>query len=327
MLRHSLLAALCGTFFLAYMGSAQADPQYVPAFVNLVKSQSFDQANYYISRGYITPEDINSAQIISDVANDLDWKIQANTDTFAKLITYLGSVAPIDLNTLVSCRSDYRCSFASRLVETGQPLPVIQYFVGLGLDLNKRFPGLAPVEVMLLAHLGSVYSIADLNSFAQLGLGLGSAPVPVGDLGGITYSMFEQNRYQMPENYLLLPNFNLMDLIVLTLGSLDGHDGPTMSAKSQVLCDFVIYAAQSYAPSFDYLDYLLRNRDEFRAANVGIASERSRSVFFPFPQGCITLVRSMAANHIRLVDIMDRFAVQGDVATAEWLLAATQPAQ
>ena len=315
--------------FLATTCHAQADSRYVPAFVEFIKSERYDQANFYILQGYIVPADLNPTQILYEVIRDrYDWNITDNLQPMSALLGYLSGVGPIDPNALVTCNSNSRCGFGNRLVETAQPLAVIKLFVDMGLDLNVRHPGLTSVDVALITHLGSAYSVQDLNAFAAMGLQFGQTTVSIQDLGGFQYDMFYDGRYIMPSNYTALTNLNLLDMIVMTLGSLyESNQKPTVAAKSEVLCDFAVYAAQSYTPSFDYLDYLLANRRDFRAENVGVVKDDYRAPYIPFPNSCVGLIRSMAASHARLADIMDRFAVSGDLATAEWLITAVPAPQ
>jgi len=329
-------ALLVGAFLSLLMQPTWAQNEIVQNFSKFVQEGQYDQANFYISQGLVKSAQIDSTQILYNVIADrFDWRIAENLSDLDTLVGYLQGLGPLSLNRTIKCNYDNQCSFGGRLFETGQPLSIIQSFVALGLDLNHRDLGFLPLDAILLVQLGDAYSIDDLNALSAMGLRLGAQPVAVQDFSSFSYSLFESSSFVLPSNYLSLGALNFLDVIIVTLGSLDDRDGAVISAKSDILCSFATYAAANYSPSFDYLAYLLDNRSSFVAGWVGRADDsgRGRNIYMPFPANCVSLVQAMAKSHANLQRVINSMAVKGDIATAQWLIdqvgqaAPTAPAQ
>jgi hypothetical protein len=245
------------------------------------------------------------------------------------LYSYLDAFEPIDLNQPVTCgyNGEFRCLFASDLM-TGAPMTTIGYFVERGMDLNIRIPGILPPSVPLLTRLGAVYSVADLNAMTAAGLVLGDELYPMVELASYQDNGLYNQRLALPDNHLTMSDQNLLDVAVVALGTrLGSLDQPQQSARRKTLCEFVAYAAPSFQPSYDYLDYLLRSVEEFRGKSVGVLDQSGyNTAYEPFPAACVALIQSMAAGHAKLDTVISRFAGSGDVETAQWLISIKQQA-
>lgn len=136
-----------------------------------------------------------------------------------------------------------------------------------------------------------------------------------------------QRSMKMPGNYLSLNQLNFMDVLIVALGNGQGNSRtPQASARDSILCQYVTFVAAQMRPSFDYLGFVLSNRETFRAAQIGERQRSGNAVYEPFPAACVALVSGMAQNHARISDVMSIFAARGDVATANWLLSLKAPA-
>lgn len=206
-------------------------------------------------------------------------------------------------------------------VLSGAPVSFITYLVERGLDLNRTEEGIVPASLTLVLRLGTSYSLSDLNKVTALGLVLGDETYPLQTLVGYRDSYLERDELLMPGNYLNLDALNFLDALVIALGSGVDEDAARKSIHDETLCSFILYAASSFAPSFDYLIYLLDAKGDFRGSNIGIAKKDYRSIYQPFPTSCVRLIQGMAANHQKLDSVVSKFASAGDVQTAEWLLS------
>lgn len=334
-----LLLSCC----LSLIGAASAfgAAEHVPAFVNVLKEGKYEDANFYVSQGYITVEDIDPSRVLFQVIDQkYRWQILDNMPAIEQLISYLRNFGTFDLNAPITCEVYGRtniCGVSDRLISTGQPMHVIEYFVEMGLDLNTRAVGDVPIELKVITRLGTEYSLENLNRLTALGLKIGAQRFSISDVLAVSHSTFEasQRLFTMPGNYASIREFNFLDVLILTVGSLSESQssngsatsgGAALASKTDFLCGFALHAAPSYTPSFDYLIYLLRNRSDFRARHIGTSLIRDRIPYMPFPDSCVTLIRAMAGNHARIQDVISAFAADGDIATAEWLIATVNQA-
>lgn len=328
--RAILLGAISACLVIGATPAGAQNSDAVGAFNNFVLAGQYEQASFYIQNNLITADQVDSTQLFyNSFMKNFASQPAAKTAEIDALYSYLNAFEPIDLNQPVTCgyNGEFQCLFASDLM-TGAPLATIGYFVERGMDLNIRVPGILPPSVPLLTRLGAVYSVADLNTLTAAGLVLGDELYPMAELASYQDSGLYNQRLTLPDNYLTMSDQNLLDVAVVALGTrLGSLNQPQQSARRKTLCEFVAYAAPSFQPSYDYLDYLLRSVEEFRGKSVGILDRAGSNVAYePFPAACVTLIQSMAIGHAKLDTVISRFAGSGDVETAQWLISIKQQA-
>ena len=300
-----------------------SDAASLTAFSNFVKAGNYENANFYLSGNFVKPEDVDTSQLFFDVFMDrFSEDLTRHAQAIDALYNYLNAIKPITFNRAMRCGRDKEqlCLLANNLL-TGARRAAVGYFVDRGMDLNLHVPGLVPTTLPVVLRLGSTYSIEEMNYFVSRGLVLGDEVYSVDELIGYQDSYLYDDHLNMPTNYLTLANQNLLDVLVIALGTRTDEGPPRESARRQAVCDFIMYAAQSFSPSFDYLLYLLREIEEFRGSNIGrMERHYNRTIYQPFPTSCVTLIQSMAANHAQLTVVINGFAGEGDVDTANWLI-------
>jgi hypothetical protein len=322
-----LLSALTA---LAPARAQQPSPDTLTAFSNFIKAGNYDNANFYLTNKLVTAEQVDTSQLFFDAfmekySKDL-IRHAAQIDT---LYNYLHALKPIDLNRKFRCKADYRydydnqireCLLASNLF-TGANRDAITYFVDRGLDLNINVAGFISPTVPLLVRLGAVYSLDDLNYFVSRGMVLGDELYPIQVLSTYRDGQLNNGQLAMPANYSSMRDQNLLDVMVIALASQSNLQPPQEAARRERLCEFIAYAAPSFKPSFDYLEHVIQQVKEFRGANID-KMERYHSglLYQRFPTPCVSLVRNMATSHARIENVISRFAGEGDVDTANWLI-------
>lgn len=313
-------------FCVSYAASASAQTSSINAFSSFVKNGEYEQANFYLSNKLINPAELDTSQLFYDVFSEkFSDNILANAGAIDTLYNYLNALTPINFNRAVSCGYERRgrCLLANDLLSGAKQEP-IAYFVERGLDLNYRAPGIVPATVPLLMRLGSVYSIEDLNFIVSRGLALGADTYGISELASFNDDyIYSSNTLTLPANYLTLKRLNMLDMLVIALATSVDEQPPMQSLRRRTLCEFITYAAPSFAPTFDYLNHVLDSIREFRGENVGQMQQVShrREVYEPFPEPCVTLVHSMAVSHQNLVAVIDRFAASSDTQTANWFIS------
>lgn len=327
-----------------FVGMAQADENATrAAFVNFLANGDYNNANFYLQNNLVRPGDLNTAQIFYDILHTRYWsRLRSSTTPITTLYGYLSQIDAVDINTNFRCResgssrSNARCRLLHDLV-TGQPASVIAFFADLGLDLNRTFEDRPPATYDVIDRLGLSYSIADIQLLSQKGMVFGDEAYNPVNLAG--YREFNYDRgaaYQrqtisrtapkMPHNYLSVPQFNFMDALTVALGNPVSRNRPVQaSIRDDTLCQYITYVAAQMAPSFDYLQFVLANREEFRAALIGVRKRKGNDPYSPFPPSCVNLMAGMAQNHTRLNDVIQMFGARGDVETARWLLSLKAP--
>lgn len=327
----SILAVLALSIWFLQAGAANAADN-LDAFRNFVKAADYKNANFYIDNKLIDPKTLDTSQIFYDALSQSYFTdLNANAAKIDALYTYLNTLNAVDLNRKMTCGNQGQnfCLLADDLLSGASPA-AIDYFTERGLDLNQRVAGLVPATVPLVVRLGTVYSLDDLNHFVGRGLVLGDETYPINELVNYTdNSLYDRkhggNRLTMPDNYLSLRDQNLLDVLVIALGSGSSNQTPAlMSAHRAVLCGFIAYAAPSFTPSFDYLTYILDAVPDFRGKAIGTQAEYNRQIYQPFPNACVAIVEGMAGSHAAIDAVISRFAGAGDVETANWLISIRQ---
>lgn len=294
------------------------------AFKSFVANGAYDNADFYLKNKLVDPKTLDTSQIFFDVfTGKYARNVTQNAAQIDKLYTYLNAIAPLDLNKTMACQQNSQpasCLLVDYLF-TGAPRPAIAYFVDRGLDLNKTIPSLAPATVPMALRLGVVYSVTDLNYFVSKGMVLGDELYPIQDLASYRDDFLRGGQLNMPVDYLSMGDLNLLDMLVIALGTQTGAYNAQESLRARNLCEFIAYAAPSFTPSFDYLRYLLQADENFRGKNVGQMQRYGNDIFQPFPTSCVSLIRNMAASHQQLDDVISQFAGAQDIDTANWLIS------
>lgn len=328
LLRAAMLAGLVlASAFGAERAMAQ-EANAATAFSNLVEAGNYDKANFYITNGFVTADSIDASQLFFDVLMaKYSRDMPANAASIDNLYNYLGAIEAIDLNRAMSCgrRKQDRCLLVNNLM-TGADRDTFAYFVDRGLDLNLRVEGMVPAPVPLLLRLGTNYDIEDLNFLVSKGMVLGDELYPIEELANYSDDYARQRRLNMPGDYLYLGAQNFLDVMIIALGTEIRENPPRKSLRQKTLCEFVTHASASFSPSFDYLLYLLQANEEFRGTNIAKMEKSGNSIYQPFPPPCVSLIQAMASSHGELQQVISRFAGQGDVETADWLIGITDGA-
>ncbi|MEI9900709.1 MAG: hypothetical protein WDN31_11975 [Hyphomicrobium sp.] len=177
--------------------------------------------------------------------------------------------------------------------------------------------------------------VNDLNRIAAAGLVLGDEGYTIEELLAYRDQLLAHNNERnyrsddrtywgeliVPNNFLNLGNQNFLDLLIMVLSSPTVLDERAESARRDMLCTFITYAAPSYSPSFDYLQFVLGNVAEFRGGNIGAQAQNDTGIYRPFPTSCVLLVQAMATSHANLESVISSFATSGDISTAGWLIS------
>lgn len=319
--------ALCLVMLTTMLGSAaKAQGSPVDAFSKFVRDGDYNQANHYLANKWINPADVDTAQLFYDVfTNRYSRDILANAGAIDTLYNYLNAIGPINFNRAMACgyEKKSRCLLVNHLFSGARQEP-IAYFVDRGLDPNYRASGIVPATVPLLMRIGSTYGIEDLNFIVSKGLTLGADTYAITELASYREE-YADDSYQLtlPANYLTLQRLNMLDMLVIALATRVKEQAPMQSLRRRTLCEFIAYAAPSFTPTFDYLSHVLDSIPDFRGANVGRLEQRNnrREVYEPFPEPCVTLVQNMAVSHGNLGTVINRFAGEGDTATANWFIS------
>jgi hypothetical protein len=319
--------ALSCTLF-AQPAHAQSQSDESSAFASFVASGQYNDANFYLANGYITAADIDTSQLFYTIlSNQYFSSITANIRAIETLYNYLAAIAPIDLNRRFDCgwRLEETCLLTNDLVHGARPTEMA-WFVARGLDLNKREPDIIPATLPLMLRFGTEYTLSDINWMTSNGMVLGDESYSIEEL--MAYEDRVISRYSdnltLPDNFLNLGDQNFLDMLVVLLGTERSHSDRLESRRRDTLCQFITYAASAYTPSFDYLDFLMASVGDFRGSNIGRQMQADGGRYMPFPSSCAALIQAMAASHARLNLVVDRFAAQGDVQTASWLLSLMQ---
>ena len=331
---------IVASIFLTHFPGSQAlanDDKTVSAFSQFIANQDFSSANFYLSSGLIDPAQLDTGQIFYDIYQAIYWNRKAGAlPEVSTLYNYLASLRPIDLNARYRCKRN-RSEFASCAllndIATGMPVAVFKFFAERGMDLNRTFEDLVPATYDIIDRLGIVYSLNDIQLLSSYGMAFGDehySPVKLAAFREYRYEqinpVLDRPNVVMPHNYLSLSNLNFMDVLAIALANPTKSSSRSRSSlRDQSLCQYVIFAAGSFQPSFDYLRFVLEHRENFRADQIGVRVRDGSNTADPFPAPCIALIGGMAQNHARLDEVVSYFGAQGDVSTARWLLSLKAP--
>lgn len=324
-------AIVMGFGLLVLAGGRAAAADNLAAFRSFLANGAYANANYYLKNKLVDAKALDTSQLFYDIfVAKYAGDVTKNAPGIDKLYSYLNAIAPIDLNKTMSCSVDDQtgiCLLVDMLF-TGAPRPSIQYFVDRGLDLNKTIPELVPATLPMALRLGVTYSIADLNYFVSKGMVLGDELYPIQTLASYRDQFLSNYQLNMPAEYLSMGDLNMLDMLVIALGSRMSMGYPVESTREKSLCDFIAYAAPSFKPSFDYLLYLLRANENFRGKNIGKMERYSGNVIYPpFPPSCVSLVQKMALNHSQLDAVISQFSDDRDMEIANWLISIKSAAK
>ena len=327
---------LSGLFFLcvllSFSNPSRSSSQHLSAFTQFVASGNFQQANFYLRQGYVQREDIDSSKIyfriiVKDITSEIALRPQ--------VYEYLKAINPIDLNQRFMCRrsvhSDYEIPcYLVNLLAHGSPIAKFHFFAQRGLNLNGVFPDAVPAPFILINRLGTeLYSLANVNQLTSLGLIMGDEVYDP--------SLLKDRNLRnvvLPLDTGAVTSFHFMDVLTISLANVNenrsnryynlGLDDLGLSRRDELMCSFISHSAQKFAPSFDYLSYLMDRRVSFRAKNLRAAPSNRNVYFRAFPHACVQLVSALARSHPRLEEMVSQFAAKGDVQTAQWLLTFQQ---
>ena len=344
--RLGIMAAFVGALACIVTASEGAAQQAAPdqtqaAFVNFLMQGDYTNANFYLQNGLINPETLNTGQVFYDIVHARYWNaMQGPSQPVAVLHEYLSKLSAFDINSPMSChknrvRVEVKCTFVNDLAAS-KSATTLAFFADLGLDLNKAFPKRSSATYDVISRLGTEFTLADIQMLSQKGMIFGdevfepavlAAHYEHGNPVALHESIGHRRSLRMPDNYLSLNQLNFMDALIVALGNPYRYrNSAQSSARDALLCQYVTFVASQMRPSFDYLGFVLSNRDTFRAAQIGERQRSGNSIYEPFPAACVSLVAGMAQNHARINDVMSLFAARGDVETASWLLSLKAPA-
>lgn len=319
-------AIACITFSLP----ATADTANLGAFEGFVANGKYRDANFYLANGFLTASEIDTSQLFYSVLHSrFGDDIRRNARGIDELYNYLTPLGSIDLNRPFACGRDDEdlCLLVNDLVRKGVRPNELTWFVARGLDMNKRDVEFVPATLPLMTRFGSHYSLNELNWFSSNGMVLGDESYTIEELVNYRDSfIWHQRSYalKVPSNFLNLGDQNFLDVLVMVLASDMDLNDLQQSRRREALCNFITYAAASYAPSYDYLQHVLDEVTQFRGGNIGQQVRANGGIYAPFPSACVSLVQAMAVSHARLNEVIDNFARSGDVNTAGWLLSLMQ---
>lgn len=340
------ISSALGAFILfalpgAALAQQQQPDQTQTAFVNFLAQGDYNNANFYLQNGLINPETLDTAQVFYDILHTRYWQnLNGPSQPVAVLHDYLSKLKPFDINQEMQCQSNRRqmtsrCTLLNDLAASKSAV-TLTFFADLGLDLNKTFPKRTAATFDVINRLGTSFSLADIQMLSGKGMVFGDEvyePVAlashyeIGNPVSLNRNAAQRRGLQMPDNYLSLNQLNFMDVLIVALGNQQQYGRtPEASARDSLLCQYVTFVAAQMRPSFDYLGFVLSNRETFRAAQIGERQRARNAIYEPFPPACVALVAGMAQNHARINDVMSLFAARGDVETASWLLSLKAPA-
>lgn len=329
--------AILSSLFCSHLVANDAQTKSV--FGEFLAKQDYESANFYLSSGLIDGAQLETGQIFYNIYRTVYWKRRAGSlSEVATLYNYLGSLRPIDLNARFKCNSrnnskEKSCALLNDIA-SGMPIAVFAFFAERGMDLNRVYDDLIPATYDIIDRLGTVYSLADIQTLSSLGMAFGDEQYSSVQLAAFREAGFRYNTdpvvrgsaVKMPHDYLSIPYFNFMDALAIALANeASGGSRARNSLRDQSLCQYIVFAASSFQPSFDYLRFVLENRDNFRASKIGVRVRDGNTTADPFPASCIALMGGMAQNHARLDEVVSYFGAQGDVSTARWLLSLKSP--
>lgn len=316
-------AAILSCAFLAQPALAQPG---LSAFRGFIAAGEYDDANFYLANGYVTAADLDTSALFYSLLHEqyID-ALTRNGRAIDTLYNYLAAIAPIDLNRRFDCNDGGTCLLVNDLMHGARPAEMA-WFVARGLDLNKREADLPAATIPAMIRFGAGYSLADINWMSTNGMVLGDESYPIEELVSYRDGALRSYPYELelPDNYLNLGDQNFLDLLVVLLATDTGANSRSEARRHDTLCSFISYAASAYTPSFDYLEHVLQSVDSFRGSFIGHQVQGDGGVYMPFPTACVSLLQAMAVSHARLNEVMDRFAANGDVETARWLLSLMQ---
>ncbi|WP_321447557.1 hypothetical protein [uncultured Cohaesibacter sp.] len=325
------LLVFVGLFCLSF--TADASSQHLAAFVNFVKTKNFTQANFYLRQGYLKQEDLDTSQIYFRIAVAHD---ESDVEVLPQVYQYLNALKTIDLNRQFLCKSSGRNEYEKpcymvNLLARGQSVDKFQFYAERGLNLNAVFADAIPAPFLIINRLGTqYYSLANINQLTAMGMVFGDElydPSLMQDPG--------LNRVVLPLDTGAVTSFHFMDMLTISLGNVDEHHQGVynrfgmselqLSRRDELVCSFISHSAQKFAPSFDYLRYLMDMRQSFRAENLRAQPDPHNRIYFrAFPNACVQLVSALARSHPHLETMVSEFAAKGDVETAQWLLTFQQ---
>lgn len=315
------------------------DAETKAAFSGKLAAKDYASANFYLSSGLIDGSQLETGQIFYDIYRKLYWKGRAGAlNEVATLYNYLGRLRPIDLNARYNChRRDMndgqKCALLNDIA-SGMPVAVFAFFAERGMDLNRVYDDLVPATYDIIDRLGTVYSLADIQALSRLGMAFGDEQYSSVRLAALREHRYTYNTdpvvsgaaVDMPNDYLSIPYFNFMDALAIALANkARGASKARNSLRDSSLCQYIVFAASSFQPSFDYLRFILERRTDFRATKIGVRVRDGNTTAEPFPASCVALMGGMAQNHARLDEVVSYFGAQGDVSTARWLLSLKSP--
>jgi len=334
--------AAASALLIALPGAGYAtDDSTEEAFVNFLAKGDYTNANFYLQNNLINPARLDAGQVFYDAIHSQYWqRLTSSSQPIITLHNYLSELQPFDINSEFDCSAyvgdEARCTLLHDLV-VGTPAGVIAFFADLGLDLNKTFPHRPPATYDVIDRLGASYSIGDIQLLSQKGMVFGDEtydPVNLaafrehGSKAGVRGrgQTYVRNAPKMPHNYLSIQQLNFMDALAIALGNpLSSSRHVQASARDSALCQYITFVAPQMAPSFDYLRFVLGNRETFRASQIGVRKRSGNSTYEPFPAPCVALIAGMAQNHGSLNDVVALFGARGDVEMARWLLSLKAP--
>lgn len=312
--------------------NAVAASQHHAAFVRFVESGNYQQANFYLRQGYVSRDELDTSQIyFRIIVESLKSNIRRRPDAFQ----YLNALKPIDLNRKFLCREQKhdkyeKPCYLTNLLAHGQKLDTLRFFVERGLGLNAVNSDAIPATFHIVNRLGKHYSLADTNQLTAMGMIFGDEVYDPALLADLDFS-----RIVLPLDTGSVTAFNFMDVLAISLANVNEDNRlyrrniwfreGELSRRDDLMCSFISHSAQKFAPSFDYLTYLLDQRPTFRAANLKARPSKRQNVYFrAFPHSCVQLISALARSFPNLETLVSRFAAEGDVATAQWLLSFQQ---
>lgn len=300
---------------------AQSAVSNVKAFSDFVEAEKYDDANFYLSNGFITADQIDTGQLFYDVfSQQYSRKMTEKRGSLDQLYSYLNALKPFDLNRMFKC-DEGRCLLVNDLMH-GKSTTNIAWFLERGLELNKRVPEVVPATLPLVLRLGFEYTMQDMNWLTQNGMVLGDEIYTLEELVAYRDAVSRHNAdIAIPDDFANISNFNFLDVLVISLTTRTRIDEIEESRRRDFMCQFITYAASSYAPSFDYLAHIMLHVAEFRGQNIGKADPYGKKIYRPFPDSCVQLITAMAASHAQLDTVINIFASRSDVNTASWLLS------
>ncbi len=335
-----VVSAFCGMAVILLSFPLQAnDAETKSRFSEFLAKRDYKSANFYLSSGLIDGAQLETGQIFYNIYRSVYWDRRAGSlNEVATLFNYLGSLRPIDLNARYKCNyqnhSDEESCALLNDIASGMPVAVFDFFAQRGMDLNRVYDDLIPATYDIIDRLGTVYSLADIQTLSNLGMAFGDEQYSSVKLAAFREYQYRYNRkpvvrgstVDMPHDYLSIPYFNFMDALAIALANkASGASRARNSLRDQSLCQYIVFAASSFQPSFDYLRFILEKRDDFRATKIGVRVRDGNTTAEPFPASCVALMGGMAQNHARLDEVVSYFGAQGDVSTARWLLSLKSP--